>query len=177
MPRDAVHEHEADGRVDRLAVDVVVRRARRVVLRGAAQRDQRAGDQSERGQQQQRVQAQAPFARHERGRRLGGGLDRGGAHRDWLTAGVAALLDANHLLRIRRAAGPRSRRRSRPSRGHDDHDRLLGASARSTAYQDWSVVEAALGGAGLAVDRIGKALKMSAEVPPGSVAAAVQAVA
>src|SRR5215210_7348048 len=40
QPRRAVHEHEPDGGVDRLAVDVVVRLAFDVVLRRAVERDQ-----------------------------------------------------------------------------------------------------------------------------------------
>ena len=88
-----------DAGVDRLALDVVVAgRPATSLRRGALERDQRAGDQPERRQQQQRVQPQPPLARDERGRRLGGGLDGRGAHSVALVPGVErrCRLMSNH---------------------------------------------------------------------------------
>ena len=105
-PRDRVHEHEPDRRIRGLAVDVVVGLAVDVVLRRGVERDQRAGHQPERGQQQQRIEPQVPLARHERGRRLGGGLDRVAAQFDWSApAWNSSSCKSNHSLRMRRAAG------------------------------------------------------------------------
>ena len=126
-PRDAVHEHEADAGVDRLAVDVVVRVARRcrsavAPLSAISER----GDEAERGEQQQRVQAQAPLPRHERGRRLGGRLDRRrGAHRVWLDpAWKLAVVQIEPLGEDQARRGCRSlRTESAALDGRDDHDR------------------------------------------------------
>ena len=98
---------EPDHRVERLALEVVVGLAGDVVGGRALDRDQRAGDEAERGQQQQRVEPQAPLARDERRGQLGGRLDGlVGAHRvAELPALNRSLPRSNQLERINRAAG------------------------------------------------------------------------
>src|SRR5438046_1829363 len=78
----------------------------RAVVSRALQRDQPARHQSERGEQQQRIQPQTPLARDERRRRVGGRLYRVGAQRVWeLPTWKPLSFTSNHRSRINRAAG------------------------------------------------------------------------
>ena len=91
--------------VDRLAVDVVEGVARDRVARGPLERHQRAGDQPERGHDQQRVEQE-----HARGcdgvDDLLGGVDRGRAHSVLEFPGTYwPRLPKNHCERIWRATG------------------------------------------------------------------------
>src|SRR3954447_4210795 len=81
--------------------------ARDVVGRGALDRDERAGEEPDGGEREQRVQPQVELARDERRGRLGGGLDgRRVAHRvAELPALNLSLPRSNQFERISRAAG------------------------------------------------------------------------
>ena len=105
-PREHERDEHADTDIDRLALDVEQRLALHCGARRALQRDQRARDETEGAQHQQRVEAQHRPRPRDHNLLGGTGLNRSRAHSVFeLPTMNCPRLPKNHCDRICRAAG------------------------------------------------------------------------
>ena len=152
-----------------------MRIARDVVLRRAAQRDQRHGDEPERGEQQQRVQAQPPLARA----RAGAAARRPAGWWTWRSSRLAGARVELVVGQMEPLGEDQARRgcrslRTEPAASRSSSRRRSGASdgrrrRRTRTGRDWARARPCRS---CRRSGYGKPRNTSADVPPSAVAAA-----